>query len=88
MESDQLTSGLWDFFFQMLLLHHQKCLMTVCNCLFSGIQQKGSILLQALVAEQKSIDNVPVARQVAKALVTAMKKFRHDPNVLAEVSMY
>ncbi|XP_022097759.1 leucine-rich repeat serine/threonine-protein kinase 2-like isoform X2 [Acanthaster planci] len=51
---------------------------------FEGIQQKGSILLQALVAEQKSIDNVPVARQVAKALVTAMKKFRHDPNVLAE----
>ena len=50
-----------------------------------GIQQKGSILLQALVAEQKSIDNVPVARQVAKALVTAMKKFRGDPNVLAEV---
>ncbi|XP_071805537.1 leucine-rich repeat serine/threonine-protein kinase 2-like isoform X2 [Asterias amurensis] len=49
-----------------------------------GIQQKGSILLQALVAEQKSIDNVPVARQVAKALVTAMKKFRSDPNVLAE----
>ncbi|XP_038069543.1 leucine-rich repeat serine/threonine-protein kinase 2-like isoform X2 [Patiria miniata] len=49
-----------------------------------GIQQKGSILLQALVAEQKSIDNVPVARQVARALVTAMKKFRNDPNVLAE----
>ena len=52
-----------------------------------GIQQKGSILLQALVAEQKSIDNVPVARQVAKALVTAMKKFRSDPNVLAEVRL-
>ncbi len=54
--------------------------------LISGIQQKGSILLQSLVAEQKVIDDMSLASQIAKALVTAMRKFHHDPDVLVEVS--
>ncbi|XP_072026368.1 leucine-rich repeat serine/threonine-protein kinase 2-like [Amphiura filiformis] len=49
-----------------------------------GIQQKGSILLQSLVAEQKVIDDMSLASQIAKALVAAMKKFHHDPDVLVE----
>ena len=43
-------------------------------------------MLQSLVAEQKVIDDMGLASQIARALVAAMRKFHHDPDVLVEVS--